>query len=58
MAQTRPDGRKPDQLRPVKIQIGVYIYDDGSAIFEMGDTLFLFTASWDEKPPPHMNFTG
>ena len=58
MAQTRPDGRKPDQLRPVKIQTGVNLYAEGSAIIEMGDTRVLCTASWDDKPPPHKKGTG
>ena len=58
MAQSRPDGRKPDQLRPVKIQTGVNLYAEGSAIIEMGDTRVLCTASWDDKPPPHKKGTG
>ena len=58
MAQTRPDGRKPDQLRPVTIQTGVNLYAEGSALINMGDTRVLCTASWDDKPPPHKKGTG
>jgi len=36
VAQTRPDGRKPDQIRPVKIETGVNLYAEGSAIINMG----------------------
>lgn len=58
MAQTRPDGRSPDQLRPVSIETGVNLYAEGSALITMGDTKVLCTATWDEKPPPHRKGTG
>ncbi len=58
MPQTRPDGRAPDQLRPVKIETGVNLYAEGSALIQMGDTRVLCTASWDDKPPPHKKGTG
>ncbi|GAC1480287.1 MAG: ribonuclease PH [Candidatus Dormibacteria bacterium] len=58
MAQTRPDGRAPDQLRPVTIETGVNLYAEGSALINMGDTRVLCTASWDDKPPPHKKGTG
>ncbi|AAY80002.1 exosome complex exonuclease Rrp41 [Sulfolobus acidocaldarius] len=34
----RTDGRKLDELRPIKIELGVLKNADGSAIFEMGNT--------------------
>jgi ribonuclease PH len=58
LAQTRPDGRAPDQLRPVTIETGVNLYAEGSALINMGDTRVLCTASWDDKPPPHKKGTG
>ncbi len=58
MAQTRPDGRAPDQLRPVSIETGINLYAEGSALIAMGDTKVLCTASWDDKPPPHRKGTG
>ncbi|HLB77118.1 MAG TPA: ribonuclease PH [Candidatus Dormibacteraeota bacterium] len=58
MAQTRPDGRAPDQLRPVSIETGINLYAEGSALIAMGDTRVLCTASWDDKPPPHRKGTG
>jgi len=58
LAQTRPDGRKPDQIRPVTIETAVNLYAEGSALINMGDTRVLCTASWDDKPPPHKKGTG
>ncbi len=58
MAQTRPDGRAADQLRPVSIETGINLYAEGSALIAMGDTRVLCTASWDDKPPPHRKGTG
>ena len=58
MAQTRPDGRTPDQLRPVKIETGVNLYAEGSALINMGDTRVLCTASWEDKPAPHKKGSG
>ena len=37
----RIDGRKPDQLRPVKMEIGVLKNADGSAYVEQGNTRVL-----------------
>ena len=34
----RPDGRKPDQIRPLKIDVGVLPRTHGSAIFARGST--------------------
>jgi len=58
LAQTRPDGRTPDQLRPVKIETGVNLYAEGSALINMGDTRVLCTASWEHKPAPHKKGSG
>lgn len=37
----RTDGRRPDEMRPIKIELGVLKNADGSAIFEMGNTKVL-----------------
>jgi ribonuclease PH len=58
LAQTRPDGRKPDQLRPVRIQTGVNLYAEGSVIIEMGDTRVLCTASVEEGVPAFLKGKG
>ena len=42
----------------MKIETGVNLYAEGSAIISMGDTRVLCTASWDDKPPPHKKGTG
>jgi ribonuclease PH len=51
MKMSRSDGRKPDQLRPVKI-IRKYIkHAEGSVLIEVGDTKVICTASIDDKLP-------
>ncbi|MEK6925897.1 MAG: exosome complex exonuclease Rrp41 [Nanoarchaeota archaeon] len=35
----RPDGRKPDELRPMSAKVGVVPNADGSAMFSFGDTI-------------------
>ena len=50
----RPDKRKNDQLRPVKIT-RKYLKDPaGSVLIEMGDTKVIVTATIEEKVPPFM----
>lgn len=55
---TRPDGRAPDQLRPVTIETNVNLYAEGSALITMGDTRVLCTASLDDRAAPHKKGTG
>jgi ribonuclease PH len=47
----RPDGRRPDQLRPVTIQRRWSIHAEGSVLVEFGDTRVLCTASVTEGVP-------
>ena len=54
----RPDGRRPDQLRPVRITPGCQPYAEGSAMIEMGDTAVLCAASVDEQVPRWMRSRG
>lgn len=54
----RPDGRQPDQLRPVTITPNVNKHAEGSALIEMGDTHVLCTASVEESVPPFMRDSG
>jgi len=35
----RPDGRKPDELRPIEAKVGIVEKADGSAMFRIGDTI-------------------
>ncbi|ETW97582.1 MAG: ribonuclease PH [Candidatus Entotheonella factor] len=54
----RPDGRQPDELRPVTITPNVNKHAEGSALIKMGDTHVLCTASVEESVPPFMRDSG
>jgi ribonuclease PH len=55
----RPDGReRPDQLRPFKLELGVNVHAEGSALVEMGRTRVWITASVEDRVPPHRRGTG
>jgi ribonuclease PH len=47
----RPDGRTPDQLRPVTITRGWSIHPEGSVLIEFGKTRVLCTASVNDGVP-------
>ena len=49
--KARPDGRRPDQLRAVKLQRGFTRHAEGSVLVEFGDTQVLCTASVEDKVP-------
>ena len=55
---TRPGGRLPDQLRPVRITRGYTIHAEGSVLIEFGNTRVLCTASVEDKVPPHKRGSG
>ena len=48
---SRPDGRRPDQLREVKITTGWLAHAEGSALIEFGATRVLCAASVAEEVP-------
>ena len=48
----RADGRRKDQLRPVKVTRNFIKHAEGSVLIEMGDTKVICTASIEEKVPP------
>ncbi len=54
----RIDGRADNQLRPLNITPGFMRYAEGSALFEMGDTRVICTASIENKVPPFLKDTG
>jgi len=54
----RSDGRKPDELRPVKITLDYIKHAEGSCLIEFGDTKVICTASVEEKIPPFLKGTG
>lgn len=54
----RNDGRKPTDLRPVRI-IRHYIKQaEGSALIELGDTKVICTVSIEERVPPFLRNSG
>jgi ribonuclease PH len=50
----RPDGRRPDQLRPLEIITGFQKHAEGSALIKLGDTWVLCAASVDNGVPPFL----
>lgn len=50
----RPSGRKPDQLRDVRITRRYTRHAEGSALIEFGDTRVICTASVLNQQPPHL----
>ena len=58
MAAKRVGGRRPDELRPVRIQRRYTRHAEGSVLVEFGDTRVLCTASVEERVPPFLKDTG
>src|ERR671918_2304729 len=54
----RADGRRKDQLRPVKITRDFISHAEGSVLIEMGGTKVICTASVEEKVPPFLRDKG
>ncbi|HEX5632363.1 MAG TPA: ribonuclease PH [Gemmatimonadales bacterium] len=50
----RPDGRRPDELRPLEIIPDYLAHPEGSALIRAGSTWVLCTASVEEKVPPFL----
>jgi len=48
----RPDGRKVDELRPIKAKVGVVPNADGSAMFQSGDTIAIAAVYGPKKMHP------
>jgi ribonuclease PH len=55
---SRPSGRAPDQLRPVRITRGYTRHAEGSVLVEFGDTRVLCTASVEAKAPGFLRGKG
>ncbi|MFM9225026.1 MAG: ribonuclease PH, partial [Actinomycetota bacterium] len=55
---TRPDGRTPEQLRPVAFQRDFTEMAEGSVLVSFGRTRVLCTASVDEDVPRWMKGSG
>jgi ribonuclease PH len=54
----RPDGRRNDELRPVRITRSYLKHPEGSVLIEMGDTVVVCTATIDERVPPFLRGHG
>jgi ribonuclease PH len=54
----RPDGRKPDELRPVEIVTGYLKTAEGSALITVGNTQVLCAASVESSTPAFLRNTG
>jgi len=54
----RPSGRKPDQLRAVRLTRSYTRHAEGSVLVEFGDTRVLCTASVLDRQPPHLKGTS
>ena len=54
----RPDGRAPDELRPIAVETGYQEWAEGSVLFSQGRTRVLVAASVSEDAPRWMRGTG
>ena len=55
---TRVDGRKPDELRPVRIEAPYLPWAEGSAMIELGGTQVLCAVSMENRLPQFLRGTG
>ncbi len=55
---TRPDGRLPEEMRPVRIRPGFLKHAEGSALVEFGDTVVVCAASVETGVPPFLRGSG
>ena len=58
MSVTRIDGRTPDQLRDVRMELGVQEHAEGSVMVHFGKTRVLCAASVEENVPRWMKGSG
>lgn len=56
--KSRPSGRAPDELRPVRITRRFTRHAEGSVLIEFGETRVLCTASVEESIPSFLRNTG
>jgi ribonuclease PH len=55
---TRRDGRKPEDLRPVRITRNYVKHAEGAVLVEVGETRVICTASVDDRVPPFLRGAG
>ena len=58
MMNKRPDGRRADELRPIKIIRGYTKHAHGSVLISAGDTRVLCTAMCEDGVPPFLKNSG
>ena len=54
----RPDGRQPNQMRPVTITRDFLRHAEGSVLIEVGETKVVCAASVEDRVPPFLRDTG
>ncbi len=54
----RPDGRRPDELRAVRLTRRYLKYAEGSVLIELGDTRVVCSASIEERVPQWLRGAG
>ncbi len=54
----RADGRRPDELRPITLTLGVQKWAEGSCRIRVGDTEVLCAATVEDRVPPHLRGKG
>jgi ribonuclease PH len=54
----RGDGRLPDDLRPVSVELGLQKWAEGSCLIKVGGTHVLCAASIEDRVPPHLRGKG
>jgi ribonuclease PH len=57
-SQLRIDKRLMNELRPMKIEVGIARYAEGSALIELGNTKVLVSATVEERVPSFLKGTG
>jgi len=55
---TRDDGRRPDEMRPVTLELGCLKYAEGSCMAVAGNTRVLCAASVERRVPPFLVGSG
>jgi len=54
----RVDGRKPEEMRKIKVRTEYLKFADGSALVEIGDTKVICAATIENSVPPFLKGTG
>jgi ribonuclease PH len=58
MGGRRADGRRPGDIRPIEVTLGVQKHAEGSVLFAMGDTRVVCAATLEDRVPPFLRGSG